>query len=62
MELRSSTATSPPGLWCLNGYPLTADDADCVQAVAADDLTEDEFANWLRRHALVRPSPTNQTC
>jgi len=41
----------------LNGYQLTADDADCVLtmlAVAAGDITEDEFADWLRRHAVAR--------
>ena len=41
----------------LNGYQLTADDADCVLtmlAVAAGDVTEDEFADWLRRHSVPR--------
>ena len=41
----------------LNGYQLTADDADCVLtmlAVAAGDVTEDEFADWLRRHSVLR--------
>lgn len=37
----------------LNGYDLIASDADCVLtmlAVAAGDITEDEFAAWLRQH------------
>lgn len=37
----------------LNGWVLTADDAACVLtmlALAAGDLNEDEFANWLRQH------------
>ena len=41
----------------LNGYQMRADDSDCVMtmlAVAAGDLSEDEFANWLRRHTVVR--------
>ena len=41
----------------LNGYQLTADDANCVLtmlAVAAGDVTEDEFADWLRRHSVPR--------
>lgn len=41
----------------LNGYQLTADDADCVLtmlAVAAGDVTEDEFADWLRRHTVPK--------
>lgn len=41
----------------LNGYDLIATDADCVLtmlAVAAGDITEDDFAAWLRQH--VQPS------
>lgn len=41
----------------LNGYELTADDADCVLtmlSVAAGDLIEDAFAAWLRQHAKRR--------
>jgi len=37
----------------LNGYQLVAKDADCVitmLAVAAGDLTEDAFADWVRVH------------
>jgi death on curing protein len=38
----------------LNGYSLAADDAACVMtmlAVAAGDITEVEFAAWIRDHA-----------
>ena len=38
----------------LNGWQLVATDADCVLtmlAVATGDMTEDEFAAWLRLHA-----------
>lgn len=41
----------------LNGFLLNADDADCVMtmlAVAAGDLTEDEFAGWLRKNIVSR--------
>ena len=41
----------------LNGCQLTAPDADCVLtmlAVASGDLTEDEFADWLRRHTVAK--------
>ena len=41
----------------LNGYQMRADDSDCVMtmlAVAAGDLSEDEFASWLRSHTVVR--------
>ena len=41
----------------LNGYELTATDADCVITmlnVAAGTLTEDAFAAWLRQHAQRR--------
>jgi len=41
----------------LNGHQLVADDADCVLtmlAVAAGDLTEEEFAAWLRRYTVAR--------
>ena len=41
----------------LNGYELTATDADCVITmlnVAAGALTEDAFAAWLRQHAQPR--------
>jgi len=37
----------------LNGYALIADDADCVMtvlALAAGDMKEKAFANWLREH------------
>lgn len=38
----------------LNGWQLVASDADCVLtmlAVATGEMTEDEFAVWLRLHA-----------
>ncbi len=38
----------------LNGFTLLASDADCVLtmlAVAAGELAEDAFADWLRQHA-----------
>ena len=38
----------------LNSWRLVVDDADCVLtmlAVAAGDITEDAFADWLRLHA-----------
>ena len=41
----------------LNGYELTATDADCVNTmlnVAAGALTEDAFAAWLRQLAQPR--------
>jgi death-on-curing protein len=40
----------------LNGFELTASDAELVVAIlalAAGDLTEDELADWFRSH--VRP-------
>ena len=41
----------------LNGWRLAASDADCVLtmlAVATGELTENEFAAWLRAHAVTR--------
>ena len=41
----------------LNGYLLEATDADCVVTmlgVAAGDVTEEAFAQWLRDHAIKR--------
>lgn len=41
----------------LNGWQLTASDAECVLtmlAVATGDITESEFADWLRAHAAAR--------
>ena len=38
----------------LNGCELMADDADCVLTmlrVAAGELEEEAFADWVRRHA-----------
>ncbi|GGZ21110.1 type II toxin-antitoxin system death-on-curing family toxin [Asticcacaulis endophyticus] len=37
----------------LNGFELTADDAACVLTmlnVASDDITETDFADWIRLH------------
>ena len=39
----------------LNGFNLSASDADCVLtmlAVAAGDISEDAFAAWLRGHTV----------
>lgn len=41
----------------LNGYDLDASDADCVVtmlAVAAGDITEPEFAAWIRERAAKK--------
>jgi death-on-curing protein len=41
----------------LNGRTLHADDADCVLtmlAVASGDITEADFAAWLRQHAQAK--------
>ncbi|MFM2147945.1 MAG: hypothetical protein RLZZ187_251 [Pseudomonadota bacterium] len=41
----------------LNGVELVAGDADCVVAMldlAAGEMTEDEFAAWLRDHTAQR--------
>ena len=41
----------------LNGFDLNAADADCVLtmlAVAAGDITEEAFAQWLRAHLQPR--------
>lgn len=41
----------------LNGWTLDASDADCVLtmlAVAAGDIAEAAFADWLRQHARAR--------
>ena len=41
----------------LNGYRLVVGDADCVMtmlAVASGDITEEEFAAWLRRHIIKK--------
>ena len=37
----------------LNGWALSASDADCVLtmlSVAAGEISEDDFADWLRKH------------
>jgi len=39
----------------LNGWSLTADDANCVLtmlALAAGELSETGFATWVRRHSV----------
>ncbi|WP_449369748.1 type II toxin-antitoxin system death-on-curing family toxin [Thiomonas sp.] len=41
----------------LNGHELAADDADCVLtmlSVASGDMSEDDFAVWIRAHLLPR--------
>ena len=41
----------------LNGFELTADDATCVLtmlAVASGEMTEDDFAAWIRTHLAPR--------
>ena len=41
----------------LNGYRLSADDSACVLtmlAVAAGEMDEENFADWLRRHCVRR--------
>ncbi|ABD71113.1 Death-on-curing protein [Rhodoferax ferrireducens T118] len=41
----------------LNGYDLTATDADCVLimlSVAAGDIEEAAFAQWIRQHVQAR--------
>ena len=41
----------------LNGYELVADDADCVitmLGVAAGEVSEDDFATWLRQRTEPR--------
>jgi death on curing protein len=43
----------------LNGWHLEVTDADCVftmLAVATGDITEEQFAAWLRAHASLRPN------
>jgi death-on-curing protein len=47
----------------LNGCALTANDTDCVMtllAVAASDIDEDAFADWIRRHSAPVSSPPAQ--
>ena len=41
----------------LNGYQLVADDANkvlTVLAVAAGEMTEADFATWIRQHTIQR--------
>lgn len=47
----------------LNGCALIASDTDCVMtmlAVAASDIDEDAFADWIRRHSAPVSSPPAQ--
>jgi len=42
----------------LNGFELTATDADCVTTflqLAAGELTEEELADWIARHSRFGP-------
>jgi death-on-curing protein len=42
----------------LNGFSLEADDADCalmMLRVAAGDITESDFAGWVRKNAVKKP-------
>ena len=42
----------------LNGYDLLASDVECVMtmlAVAAGDMEEADFAQWIREHSAARP-------
>ena len=44
----------------LNGHDLVAADADCVLTmlgVAAGEVSEEAFADWLRSHIVVRVKP-----
>ncbi|MEO6321110.1 MAG: type II toxin-antitoxin system death-on-curing family toxin [Polaromonas sp.] len=44
----------------LNGWQLVASDADCVLTmlvVASGELSENDFAAWLRTHATAGPGP-----
>ena len=44
----------------LNGSQLTASDTDCVMtmlAVAASDIDENAFADWIRHHSAPVGSP-----
>jgi death-on-curing protein len=47
----------------LNGCALTANDTDCVMtmlAVAASDIDEDAFADWIRHHSAPVGDPPAQ--
>ncbi len=44
-------------LSALNGFELVASDADCVLtmlSVAAGDMEEAAFADWIRQHMQLR--------
>lgn len=47
----------------INGYRLLADQMDAIQTVlslAAGQLTEDAFAEWVREHAVPDDSPSSR--
>ncbi len=47
----------------LNGFDLAADDAACVLTMlrlAAGELSEDDFADWIRSHAVPRAEAQNR--
>jgi len=47
----------------LNGFDLVADDAGCVVTMlrlAAGDLPEDDFADWIRTHTVPRADVQNR--
>lgn len=47
----------------INGYRLLADQMDAIQtmlSLAAGQLTEDSFAEWVREHAVPDDSPSSR--
>jgi death on curing protein len=47
----------------LNGYQLKATQADAtltVLALASSDITEDDFATWIRQHAVKKPGKSDK--
>jgi death-on-curing protein len=47
----------------LNGYQLKATQADAtltVLALASSDITEDEFATWIRQHAVKKAGKSDK--
>ncbi len=47
----------------LNGYELVVDDAKCaitMLAVAAGEITEAEFAAWIRQYAVKKQVKLNE--
>ena len=61
MLFRSAALIATELFLVVNGFELIVDDAECVLTVlslAAGELEEAEFAEWLRRHIEPRrPSP-----